>query len=71
MEKKISFLFDVDGTLTPSRLTIDPYFESFFYRKALKNIVVSLKLFNKFNYQINDTIYMKNFHLIKKYVNHH
>ena len=30
MEKKINFLFDVDGTLTPSRLPIDPDFESFF-----------------------------------------
>ena len=31
MEKKINFLFDVDGTLTPSRLPIDPSFESFFF----------------------------------------
>ena len=30
MTKKISFLFDVDGTLTPSRLPIDPVFEAFF-----------------------------------------
>ena len=29
MEEKINFLFDVDGTLTPSRLPIDPNFESF------------------------------------------
>ena len=31
MEEKINFLFDVDGTLTPSRLPIDPNFESFFF----------------------------------------
>ena len=30
MNKKIHFLFDVDGTLTPSRLPIDPKFKTFF-----------------------------------------
>ena len=30
MEKRINFLFDVDGTLTPSRLPINSNFESFF-----------------------------------------
>ena len=32
MKKKIHFLFDVDGTLTPSRLPINPKFESFFLK---------------------------------------
>tara|TARA_B100001250_G_scaffold392585_1_gene394498 strand:+ start:91 stop:801 length:711 start_codon:yes stop_codon:yes gene_type:complete len=32
MKRKIHFLFDVDGTLTPSRLPIDPKFESFFLK---------------------------------------
>ena len=31
MGGKINFLFDVDGTLTPSRLPIDPDFKSFFF----------------------------------------
>ncbi len=32
MNKKIHFLFDVDGTLTPSRLPINPKFETFFLK---------------------------------------
>ena len=30
MSEKINFVFDVDGTLTPSRLRIDSKFEEFF-----------------------------------------
>ena len=33
------FIFDVDGTLTPSRGTIDPEFKEFFMDFAKKNNV--------------------------------
>ena len=33
------FIFDVDGTLTPSRGTIDPEFKEFFMAFAKKNNV--------------------------------
>ena len=32
MTTKVSFLFDVDGTLTPSRGRIDPDFEQWFLK---------------------------------------
>lgn len=35
----MNFLFDVDGTLTPSRDKIDPYFEQFFLSFCSKNRV--------------------------------
>ena len=35
----MNFVFDVDGTLTPSRSKIDPYFEQFFIEFCSKNKV--------------------------------
>lgn len=35
----MNFVFDVDGTLTPSRSKIDPYFEQFFIKFCERNAV--------------------------------
>ena len=35
---KTVYMFDVDGTLTPHRQKIKPYFKKFFFKKSVKVI---------------------------------